>query len=60
MNDHDHWLARFARLRIDTASRAPHKPLLLLVVLDRAQEGALGPDVLPLMPQLAFRFCTYL
>ena len=43
MNDHGHWLAKFARLRIDTASNAPHKPLLLLVVLDLAQEGLLGP-----------------
>lgn len=53
------WLSRFAALRIDTASRAPHKPLLLLVVLDLAQEGGFGPDLLPLTPQLAFRFCSY-
>lgn len=59
MNGHDYWLARFARLRIDTASNAPHKPLLLLAVLDLAQEGVLGPDALPLTPQLAFRFCAY-
>jgi hypothetical protein len=61
------WLAKFARLRIDTASNAPHKPLLLLVVLDLAQEGAFIPSpsgrgqgeggfMLPLSPQLAFRF----
>jgi putative restriction endonuclease len=59
VNDHSAWLAKFARLRIDTASNAPHKPILLLVVLDLAQEGALGPETLPLTPQLAFRFCTY-
>lgn len=57
--DQASWLAKFARLRIDTASKAPHKPLLLLVVLDLAHEGALGPEILPLTPQLAFRFCTY-
>jgi putative restriction endonuclease len=59
MQDTPAWLAKFARLRIDTASNAPHKPLLLLVVLDLAQEGAFGPDLLPLTPQLAFRFCSY-
>lgn len=59
MNNHSFWLAKFARLRIDTASNAPHKPLLLLVVLDLAEEGTLGPDMLPLTPQLAFRFCSY-
>jgi len=59
VNDQGFWLAKFARLRIDTASNAPHKPLLLLVVLDLAREGSLGHEVLPLTPQLAFRFCTY-
>ena len=41
------------------AGTLPHKPLLLLVVLDLAQESVLGPDTLPLTPQLAFRFCAY-
>lgn len=59
MSDHSSWLAKLARLRIDTASGAPHKPLLLLVALDLAEEGNLGPDLLPLTPQLAFRFCSY-
>ncbi|MGH7136898.1 MAG: HNH endonuclease [Pirellulales bacterium] len=59
MDNHTHWLTQLARLRIDTATNAPHKPLLLLVVLDIAQEGALGPEMLPLTPQLAFRFCSY-
>src|SRR5207248_5620415 len=38
---------------------APHKPLLLLVVLELAEQGALPTEVLPLTPELAFRFCTY-
>jgi predicted restriction endonuclease len=59
MDSHAVWLAKLARLRIDTASNAPHKPLLLLVILDLAQEGAFGPDLLPLTPQLAFCFCLY-
>src|SRR5207302_9612139 len=38
---------------------APHKPLLLLVILDLAEMGQLTPMPLPLTPELAFRFCTY-
>jgi putative restriction endonuclease len=53
------WLTKLSRLRIDTVTNAPHKPLLLLVVLDLAQEGAFGPDALPLTPQLAFRFSSF-
>jgi putative restriction endonuclease len=59
VDDHDYWLAKFARLRVDTATNAPHKPLLLLVILDLAEEGSLGPGTLELTPQLAFRFCAY-
>lgn len=58
-SDHGLWLAKLARLRIDTATKAPHKPLLLLVVLDLAREGAFGPDAFPLTPQLAFRFSSF-
>jgi putative restriction endonuclease len=36
VDDTGYWLAKFARLRIDTASNAPHKPLLLLVAHDLA------------------------
>lgn len=42
MSDHDSWLTKFSRLRIDTASNAPHKPLLLLVVLDLAERRVSG------------------
>jgi putative restriction endonuclease len=53
-------LNRLGRLRVDTATGdpAPHKPLLLLVVLELAERGELG-EVLELTPQLAFRFCSY-
>src|SRR5262249_7115483 len=37
---------------------APHKPLLLLVLLDMAERGELRHKELPLTPELAFRFCT--
>jgi putative restriction endonuclease len=55
------WLSKLAKLKVDKARRdpAPHKPLLLLVVLELAEQGQLPKDVLPLTPELAFRFCTY-
>jgi putative restriction endonuclease len=57
----DHWLGRLSKLRMDRASGdpAPHKPLLLLVILDMAQEGVLPPKILPLTPELASRFQSY-
>lgn len=41
-----------------TGNPAPHKPLLLLVVLDLAETGEL-PDVLPLSGELTFRLTQY-
>lgn len=37
---------------------APHKPLLLLLVLKLAEKGELA-ETLPLTPELAFRFATF-
>jgi putative restriction endonuclease len=55
------WLAKLARLRIDKArgDPAPHKPLLLLVSLELAEQGLLPENLLPLSPKLAFRFQTF-
>jgi putative restriction endonuclease len=55
------WLDKFCRLRVDRASGdiAPHKPLLLLVVCDLAEEGLLRGNRLALTPQLASRFFSY-
>jgi putative restriction endonuclease len=55
------WLAKLAKLRVDphTGDPAPHKPLLLLVVLELADQGLLPKQVLPLTPELAFRFSMY-
>jgi putative restriction endonuclease len=61
MNSPEQWLAKLSNLRRDKAlgDPAPHKPLLLLVILEFAELGIL-PDVqLPLSPELAFRFCTW-
>jgi putative restriction endonuclease len=57
----EHWLAKLARLNVDRAKRdpAPHKPLLLLVLIELAEQGLLPQGTLPLTPELAFRFCTY-
>jgi putative restriction endonuclease len=59
-SQHEQVLSRLGRLRVDTSTGdpAPHKPLLLLVVLELAERGELG-EVLELTPQLAFRFCSY-
>lgn len=57
----EEWLAKLAKLKVDKArgEPAPHKPLLLLVVLELAEQGLLPKDVLALTPELAFRFCIY-
>ncbi|HEV3083915.1 MAG TPA: HNH endonuclease [Gemmataceae bacterium] len=55
------WLGKLAKLKVDKArgDPAPHKPLLLLVVLELAEQGPSLGDILALTPELAFRFCTY-
>jgi putative restriction endonuclease len=57
----EHWLAKLAKLNVDRAkgNPAPHKPLLLLVMIELAEQGLLPQGTLPLTPELAFRFCTY-
>lgn len=57
----EQWLGRFAKLKVDKArgDPAPHKPLLLLVVLELAEQSNGFGDILPLTPELAFRFCTF-
>jgi len=61
MNRPDYWLTKFSKLRVDRArgDPAPHKPLLLLVLCDLAEQGALPHGAIPLSPELAFRFYTY-
>jgi putative restriction endonuclease len=57
----EQWLSKLAKLKVDKArgDPAPHKPILLLVVLELAEQGLLPKGVIPLTPELAFRFCTY-
>jgi putative restriction endonuclease len=61
MTPAEQWLAKLAALNVYKAKGgpAPHKPLLLLVILELADQGALPADTLPLTPELAFRFYSY-
>lgn len=61
VNGHDkqtYWLQRLANLRIDRSrgDPAPHKPFLLLVILEMADKGEITGDELSLSADLAFRF----
>jgi putative restriction endonuclease len=54
------WLKVTSNLRVDRkGSIAPHKPLLLLVLAELAEEGKLSDRVLPLTGELVFRFLAY-
>jgi putative restriction endonuclease len=54
------WLTCMANLNVNRSQGdpAPHKPLLLLSVLTRLDEGEALPESLTLTPELAFRFQT--
>lgn len=54
------WLKVISNLRVDRKGTiAPHKPLLLLVLADLAEQGNLTDKVLPLTGDLVFRFLVY-
>lgn len=59
--DQQHWLHKLATLRIDRASGnpAPHKPLLLLVIMEMADRGEITSREITLSPDLAFRFSVF-
>ena len=61
IKDQQYWLHKLATLRIDRArgNPAPHKPLLLLVILEMAEEGEITSRELLLSPDLAFRFSVF-
>jgi predicted restriction endonuclease len=51
------WLSKLAKLRVNRSQGlAPHKPLLLLVVLEMIEQGDLASPILKLSPELAYRF----
>lgn len=57
----NNWLNRLAKLRVDRASNnpAPHKPLLLLAILDQIEDGTITSNIIRLTPEIAFRFLGY-
>ena len=58
--DSRRWLKAPANLHVDRKHTiAPHKPLLLLVVADLAEEGALTGRELSLTGELVFRFLAF-
>ena len=61
MENTELWLTKISRLRVDHArgNPAPHKPLLLLVVFELAEQGTLPEGPLQLSPELAFRFFAF-
>ena len=53
----DHWLAVLGHLRIDRKGNpAPHKPLLLLTVIEMVEKGVIKEPLLPYSGELSFRF----
>jgi putative restriction endonuclease len=61
IKDQPYWLQKIATLRIDRArgNPAPHKPLLLLVILEMVEKGEITSRELFLSPDLAFRFSVF-
>jgi hypothetical protein len=62
-NDAAEWLGRICLLNVSkTAERghAPHKPLLLLCIMDMIEDGAITTQWIPYSPELFFRFHCYL
>jgi putative restriction endonuclease len=61
IKDQAYWLHKLATLRIDRArgNPAPHKPLLLLVILEMVENGELASPEVTLSPDLAFRFSVF-
>jgi putative restriction endonuclease len=61
VKDQNYWLRKLATLRIDRArgNPAPHKPLLLLVIMEMAEKGEITGREVPLSPDIAFRFCVF-
>lgn len=60
VKDQKYWLNKLATLRIDRSQGpAPHKPLLLLVIMEMAEKGEITKREVTLSPDLAFRFSVY-
>lgn len=54
-------LARFARIKVSKSATdsAPHKPLLLLSVMDLVESGLITTNPIPRSAELTYQFLTY-
>jgi putative restriction endonuclease len=61
VKNQQYWLHKLATLRIDRArgNPAPHKPLLLLVIMEMIEQGEIESRDVTLTPDLAFRFSVF-
>ncbi|MCX5851077.1 MAG: HNH endonuclease [Deltaproteobacteria bacterium] len=61
LKDQRYWLHKLSTLRIDRAhgNPAPHKPLLLLVIIEMMDKGEITNREVALSPDLAFRFSIF-
>jgi putative restriction endonuclease len=61
VKDQNYWLQKLATLRIDRArgNPAPHKPLLLLVIMEMMEKGEIQNAEVSLSPDIAFRFSVF-
>lgn len=57
---HEKWLTAVSNLNVSRKGGiAPHKPLLLLVFAELAEQGKLTEKIYPLTAELVFRFLAY-
>lgn len=61
IKNQNYWLNKLITLRIDRArgNPAPHKPLLLLVILEMIEKGEITNNNVVLSPDLVFRFSVF-
>jgi putative restriction endonuclease len=55
------WYKKLTKLRVDKSSKnpAPHKPILLLAILDQIENNIIDSNIIKLTPELAFQFLGY-
>ncbi|TRZ51333.1 hypothetical protein D4S03_05280 [bacterium] len=60
IKDQKYWLHKLATLRIDRShGPAPHKPLLLLVLMEMVEKGEIASLEVARSPNLVFRFSVF-
>ncbi len=57
----NHYLHKIQRLRVDRArgTPAPHKPVLLLAIIDLVEQGAINRNYIEPSPQLVETYINY-